>query len=85
MSRDFCAHGIQVEQRLTGVFVGAVAAIDHWHAAGFGKLRNAAGFRVAHDDDIAVARKHPGGIVKGLALGERRRLGLGGFTDFAAK
>ena len=38
--RHFALDGVEVEQGLAGVFVAAVAAIEHRHPAGGGKLRH---------------------------------------------
>ena len=70
----------QIEQRLGGVLVGAVAGVDD---AGVEKarqkMRRAAG-AVAHDDDVGVEGfEVAGGVLEGFAFFERG--GLGGEID----
>ena len=81
----FLAYRVEVEQRLARMFVGPVAAVDHRYPGRSGELGHGPLLGVAHDDHIAVAREHTRGVVQGLALGERRRLDLGGFADVPAK
>ncbi len=68
-TRELGANSVEIQQRLTGVLVGTIPAIDDGHTTGMGKLRNRARLGVAHDDNIGVTAQHPGGIVEGLALG----------------
>ena len=82
---QLAAHGVEVEERLAGVFVGAVAAVHHRHPRRRGELGHRAVGRVAHHDHVAVAGQHPRRVVQRLALGQRRRPHAGGLAHIAAK
>ena len=83
--RQLALDGIQVEQGLAGVFVAAIAAIDHRHPAGGGELRHRTGHRVAHGDHVRVSAEHPGSVIQRLALGDGGRFKAGGLPDLAAE
>ena len=60
----FLADGVEVQQRLGRMFINAVAAVDHRHAARFRELGHRTGRGMTHDDDVAIAADDPRGVVK---------------------
>lgn len=84
-ARELLLDGVEVQQRLTGVLAGAVAAVDHRHSRGLGEFRHGALIGVAQDDGIDVTAHHAAGVVEGLALGHRREGEAGGVADTAAE
>ncbi len=83
--RHFLANRVQVQQGLARVLIGTVTAVNHRYPAGLGKLLHRTGFRVSHDDDIAVTGQHPGRVVQRFALGQGRCFDLCGFADLTAE
>ena len=72
------AHGEGVQQRLGGVLVGAVAGVDDGGVdpVGGGQPVRCAGGPVADDDGVgAHGGQRLGGVLEGLALGDRGALG----------
>ena len=51
----FFSDGIQIQQSLLLVLIGAIAAIDDWHSGRFGKFCDGAGRRGTHHNHVAVA------------------------------
>ena len=82
---EFLANRVEVEQCLGRMFVGTVPAVDHRHPGRRCELRHGSLLGVSHDNHIAVAGQDARGVVQRLALGERRRLDLGGLADITAK
>jgi hypothetical protein len=64
VAAQFLADGVQVQQSLAGVLVGAVAGIDHRHATGAREFGHGVGLRVAHHDDVVVAADDARGVVQ---------------------
>jgi hypothetical protein len=70
------AHGVQVEQRLGGVLVGAVAGVDHHRVDPLGQPPGRARGAVADHDRVHPHRlEGDGGVLEALALGDARSLG----------
>jgi hypothetical protein len=82
---DFTAYGVQIEQGLAGMFIAAVAPVNHRDATGRRKLAHRSHLGMPHGDDIRVAAQHPGGVVQGFALGYRGIFKPGGFPNLATQ
>jgi len=64
VTAQFLADGVQIQQRLAGMFIGAVSGIDHGNTAGTGEFGNRVGLGVAHHDDVVVAADDPGRVIQ---------------------
>ena len=81
----FFFDGVKIQQRLGGMFIWAITAIDDRYPAGFGKLCHGTYLGMAHNDHIAVSADDSGGVIQGLALGNGRGLHIGGFPNMTAQ
>ena len=66
---EFLADRVEVDQRLRGVLVGTVAAVDQRHGADFGGAPGHAGVLVAQPDQGGVAADDADRVLDGLPLG----------------
>ena len=82
---EFAVDGVVVQERLAGVFAGAVARVDDRHADALGKLRDRASFRVTHDDSVGIAADNARGVFQRFAFGKRGEGEAGGVADAAAQ
>ena len=75
-------NGVEVEQRLGGMLILAVARVDDRHIADVGGPAGRSVARMAQHDGVAVGGKHLDGVVQALALGHRAAFSTGkaGFT-----
>ena len=71
------ADRVEVEQRLRGVLVAAVAPVEHRHLGGLRGETGGALHGVPQDDDVAVAADDADRVREALALAERGLVGLG--------
>ena len=79
------ADGEDIEERLGGMLVGAVAGVDDARGQALAEEEGSAGARVAQDDDIGVeGLEVAGGILEGLAFREARGAG-GDVYDIGAQ
>ena len=72
--------GIQIEQGLARVLIGAIPAVDHGNPAGSGKFRHRTHLGMTHHNGVTVAADDTGSIVQRLALGDSRMFKACGFA-----
>ena len=84
-ARKLASNGVEIEQRLTRMFIGTIAAIDHGHSTRAGKFTDRTGFGVAHHNDIGVAAEDASCIVQRFALGDCRTLKTRGLAHMTTQ
>ena len=78
-------NGDQIQQRLAGVLVGAVARVNHGHARKFGQHARCAVFRVALDNRIGIAGDNSRGIGQRFAFFRAGVRAVGKTDDLTAQ
>ena len=77
--------GVEVEHRLAGMLVGAVAGIDDGYGRYFAGILGRSLQIMPHHDDVGVVGYHHNRVLEGLTLRAAGHLGVGKTDDFCSK